>query len=52
MEKFIEDQTRPRVIDHNYKGEVRLRYADESPWNYRKEKNLLKDILLQKKAEE
>lgn len=43
-DKHIENQLRERVIDRNNKGEVRLRFADESPWNENKEKELITNI--------
>lgn len=49
IKKKLERQLRERVIDYNSKGEVRMRFKDDSPCNDKKEEKLLRDILLQRK---
>lgn len=48
-DRYLEGQHKERVIDHNSKGEVRLRFRDDSPWNDLKEKKLLREVLLMQK---
>lgn len=37
------------MVDYNSKGEVRLRFKKDSPWNDSKEEKILRDVLLMKK---
>ena len=48
-ETYIKNQRRPGVIDHNYRGDVRLHYEDESLWNNMEAEQQLKNILQMEK---
>lgn len=45
-DRHLEGQKKERVIDYNSKGEVRMRFKEDSPWNDIKEEKLLRDVLL------